>query len=162
MSDVHKTEEELSDEADKKLIKTHLKRMSERGTNVQDFLLEYIIETEPHVIGTYTTHKYKLQELLVYGFIRTYCIYSSMPKELQQFCMTMYLHDYWNIDKFTFTKGLEFGLTSNNVASNAMKITSKIGHHWCTAFGSHIIRKGQFKRWTLRQIVNKTNYNNDT
>eukprot|EP01084_Bolivina_argentea_P027263 50687_1 len=128
--------------------------MRDKGENVQDFLLGCIIEQEEI--------KYTLQELLVYGYIRQYCMPETMPNELQQFCMAMFLHDLWNVGKHRFTKGLEFGLTSNNVSANAMKITSKTGHHWSTAFGKHVIRKGQLKRWTLRQIRNPTRYNNDT
>eukprot|EP01084_Bolivina_argentea_P001345 2491_1 len=98
--------------------------------------------------------KQLLQELCVFGFIRTHCIGFTIPYDLQQICFKMYmiLVDEWDINKankqILVNKSTKKVIINNNTEGT-----------WYNAFGATTIKKGEIYTW--RFIIKHNNINDN-
>ena len=99
--------------------------------------------------------KQYLQELCVYGFIRTYFNH-DIPDELKRLCLSMYLivFDSWDVD--LSHESFEVVNESGDLIANGNETSNEpnLGERWRNAFGTLVIKKGDIKTWKI-QITNK-------
>lgn len=89
-------------------------------------------------------------ELIIYGFIRIHFPnYNSIPKELQELCLLMYLvvMDEWDAEK-------AHANVSIDATDNTATYPGTTG--WKQAVGSMIIKTGEIRTWKIK-ITEKSN-----
>lgn len=94
------------------------------------------------------------QKLFVHGFIRKYCVSSTMPNVLKDLCFTFYFIacDAWNMDD----SNKDFQVDEKNILS----VKADKQNRFRTAFGTVVISKNEMFIWEFQIIAEcMTRYN---